>query len=132
MRFEGRMSCEWRIDPAAEPAQVPPFLLQPLIENAVKYGVDTSPGQTKINITVQVQDAHLLIEITHLCSVIGPRHSARDGLQIGINNLRMRLDALYGQQHWLLEQRFEAGCSETVLLIPSGRPKNAVNRLANS
>jgi hypothetical protein len=118
LRYDRRIDCRWRIDPGALDLPVPPFVLQPLIENAVKYGVDRSSGRTAIDISAHVQQAHLLIEVVHRSESGGDLDVVRRGLSSGISNLRARMDALYGEGVWLIEQRYDDRGSETVLLLP--------------
>jgi two-component system, LytTR family, sensor kinase len=121
LRFGERLRCEWRIAPAAEPVPVPPFLLQPLVENAVKYGVDASSGTTMIVIAARIEDARLWIEVAHRGEGAGSG-AARDGLGLGISTLRERLDAVYGAAAWAIRQTLAADASETVLVLPLAPP----------
>lgn len=118
LRYGPRLACRWRIDPAALALPVPPFVLQPLIENVVKHGVDRSSGRTAIDVSAQVQDAHLLIEVVHRSAPGGDLDGARRGLSSGLADLRARMDALYGAGAWCLEQRHDARGSDTALLLP--------------
>ena len=123
LRFGERLECAWRIDPAAAQAAVPPFLLQPLVENAVKYGVDGHRGKTRIAIAAWIQGEHLWIEVAHRSEGAAPSGAARDGLGLGLRNLRERLDALYGAERWVIRQTLAAEASDTLLVLPvtSGR-----------
>lgn len=121
LRFGERLRCDWRIAPAAEPVPVPPFLLQPLVENAVKYGVDASGGTTTIAIAARIEDARLWIEVAHRGEGAGSG-AARDGLGLGISTLRERLDAVYGAAAWAIRQTLATDASETVLVLPLAPP----------
>lgn len=118
LRFGERLHCEWRIDAATAGLPVPPFLIQPLVENAVKYGVERCDGPTRIRIAARIQQSHLLLEVSHRSQGEADDRDARAGLSMGIRNFGDRMDALYGQGAWLIQQRFEPGASETLLLIP--------------
>jgi hypothetical protein len=123
VRFGDRLSCEWHINTNADSQNVPPFLLQPLVENAIKYGVNRNEGKTDLLITARLQGEHLMLEVSHHNeSPEGPNDHAH-GLKIGMKNLIERLDTLYGKDQWLLEQRFENDHSKTMILIPG--PPNA-------
>src|SRR5262249_39544096 len=58
-RFAGRIAVEWCSDPAVTDAWVPTMLLQPLLENAFKHGVERNSGADRITVAAQ-RDADLL------------------------------------------------------------------------
>jgi Histidine kinase len=118
LRFGERLDCAWRIDRLVADVPVPPFLLQPLIENAVKYGLGGARGTTRIGIEARVQDEHLYIEVTHRSEGVADGAATRDGTGFGLRNLRERLDALYGADAWLIRQTLATDASETVLILP--------------
>jgi two-component system sensor histidine kinase AlgZ len=49
VRFGERLQVEWVLDPEADAAKLPPLLLQPLVENAVKHGVEPSDSGANQN-----------------------------------------------------------------------------------
>jgi sensor histidine kinase YesM len=118
VRFGDRLGCEWRIDVDANSKEVPPFLLQPLVENAIKYGVNENEGKTDLIITARLQGEHLMIEVSHHTAFPNDKNDNAHGLKIGIKNLTERLDTLYGKDQWLLEQSFKNGHSNAMILIP--------------
>jgi len=86
----------WRID-ADEDAQrtpVPSALVQPLLENAIKYGQETGPRPLRVSITAQVVQDKLELEVKNSGSWVdeGSPHAGR----IGLGNLRRRLALIYG------------------------------------
>jgi Histidine kinase len=118
VRFGDRLYCEWNIDSASYSKAVPPFLLQPLVENAIKYGVNRSEGKTRLIIASRLQGEHLIIEVSHHTAFPDGKNDSAHGLKIGMKNLTERLDTIYGKDQWLLEQTFEDGHSNTMMLIP--------------
>ena len=103
MRFEDRMRPEFDIDPRAERARLPSLLLQPLVENAIKYAV--TPQEEGAEICVRVRLAGERVQIA--VSDTGPGlHEARISPSlstgVGLTNIRERLVQAYGP-----DQRFE-------------------------
>ncbi|MBJ6120169.1 sensor histidine kinase [Sphingomonas mollis] len=103
MRFEDRLRTEFDIDPRAERARLPSLLLQPLVENAIKYAV--TPQEEGAEICVRVRLAGERVQIG--VSDTGPGlHEARISPSlstgVGLTNIRERLVQAYGP-----EQRFE-------------------------
>jgi two-component sensor histidine kinase len=100
VRFEERLSLELDIDDRAESALIPSLLLQPLVENAIKYGIAQAEGGGHLRIAAKVFAGELLIEL----SDDGPGVKLVDGLipdasGVGLRNTRERLHELYGAQH---------------------------------
>ncbi|WP_375421175.1 sensor histidine kinase [uncultured Sphingomonas sp.] len=103
MRFEERLRTVFEIDPSAERARLPSLLLQPLVENAIKYAV--TPQEEGAEISVAVRLAGERVQIT--VSDTGPglhetRISPSLSTGVGLANIRERLVQAYGP-----DQRFE-------------------------
>jgi len=100
VRFEDRLSLELKIEDSAENALIPSLLLQPLIENAIKYGIARAEGGGHLKIAAKVFAGDLLIEL----SDDGPGCELVDGhipdaKGVGLSNTRERLATLYGSTH---------------------------------
>jgi sensor histidine kinase YesM len=91
-RFAGRVTLAWHIADDALDAQVPAMLLQPLLENAFKHGVERSRDPVAIRISA-VRRADLLEVTIHNT---GSALSATPANGIGLRNCRERLELLYG------------------------------------
>ncbi len=97
IRFEDKLVVEYQIEEHLEKALVPTMMLQPLIENAIKYAVETSEGETKITIAATKTDGKLFLSIKDEGSSLLNFNEIKKG--IGISNTEERLQQLYGQQH---------------------------------
>ena len=93
-RFEERLNIAFDIDPAARDFPVPCYLLNPLIENAVKHGLNGSPDSLQIRVSGRVEDKVLHLEVANTGSV--RKHS--QGFGIGLENVRRRLEKLFPGQ----------------------------------
>ena len=94
VRFGERLRVEWSLDPAAEQAMLPPMLLQPLVENAVKHGVEPSPSGADIRVSTQRRGATVVIKVTN--SV--PAGAGEPGNGVALGNVRDRLSLLHDVQ----------------------------------
>ncbi|MBU6206914.1 MAG: histidine kinase [Alphaproteobacteria bacterium] len=104
MRFDERLRSNFQIEPLAQRARLPSLLLQPLIENAIKYAV--MPSETGAEITVSARIEGDRVRITVEDSGPGRADaSAPTGLStgVGLANIRDRLAQAFGADH-----RFEA------------------------
>jgi two-component system sensor histidine kinase AlgZ len=91
VRFGPRLVVERAVEPAALPCLVPPLLIQPLIENAVKHGVaDRVEGGT---IRIEVRRDGAVLEIV-VENPRDPQAPSRRGVGLGLENVRQRLAAL--------------------------------------
>jgi LytS/YehU family sensor histidine kinase len=110
---------EYRIDvsPEARSAPVPPAVLQPLVENAIKYGSETSPAPLQVGIRAETHGRQLLLAVTNTGEWVDQSARDRQSTGIGLANLRRRLELLYnGQAH--LECRKLAGSVEVAVRLP--------------
>ncbi len=102
LRLGKRLKIDWEIEDAAKPALVPCMLLQPLIENAIKYAIAPSEAGGEVRISAEVTDAGQL----RLCVADdGPgidrsaiSSQPQPGIGVGLTNTRGRLQVLYGDQ----------------------------------
>lgn len=100
VRFEERLIIEHDIEPEAHNALIPSLLLQPLVENSIKYGIAHSEQGGTLRIAARVFADELLLEI----SDNGPGCELVDGCipgitGVGLRNTRERLKELYGHNH---------------------------------
>jgi len=85
---------EWSLDPLADNALLPPLLLQPLVENAVKHGVEPSDSGAQIKVTTQRRGTVVVIKVTNTVPAgQGPR-----GAGVAQDNVRDRLRLLHDVQ----------------------------------
>lgn len=134
MRFEERLRTHFEIEDAALPAQLPAMLLQPLVENAIKYAVSTQEEGARIALTARVigERLRLTVEDTGPGMDDTPRDPSAPPVPgrpvstgVGLANIRNRLAQAYGDNH-LFETRSEAGGGFTVLIeIPFTRADRA-------
>jgi LytS/YehU family sensor histidine kinase len=93
-------------------------LVQPLLENAIKYGQKTSPPPLCIAIEAQLSEGRLLLVVENTGRWVEPRSPKSTG--IGIANLRKRLHLLYGDQAALTFDRTATAVRAQVSLPVSG------------
>lgn len=97
IRFEETLEIEFDIDNQARDFKVPCFLLNPLIENAVKYGFLGSPELLKIKISAKLEDnKKLLIEVANTGKLA--KNVNGNGTKIGLNNVKERLEKLFPER----------------------------------
>jgi two-component system sensor histidine kinase AlgZ len=94
VRFGDRLQVEWSLDPAAGGAQVPPLMLQPLVENAVKHGVEPSAAGAQVKVSTQRRGGTVVIKVTNTV----PAGQGRRGHGVAQNNVRDRLRLLHDVQ----------------------------------
>lgn len=94
VRFGERLKIEWSLDPAAAKAKLPPLILQPLVENAVKHGVEPSPTGATVRISTQRRGSVVVIKVTNTV----PSGSGNKGNGLALDNVRQRLNLLHDLQ----------------------------------
>src|SRR5690349_19817461 len=99
MRFEDRLRPHFRIDAATIGARLPSLLLQPLIENAIKYAVTPAENGADIWISAQREGSAVRIEVADS----GPGHGGApvdtQSTGVGLANIQDRLTQAYGPAH---------------------------------
>jgi two-component system LytT family sensor kinase len=119
MRFEDRMRPHFRIDPDTIGAKLPSLLLQPLIENAIKYAVTPSEEGADIWMTASREGDAVRIEVADNGNCDGcaePGASTSTG--VGLANIRDRLQQAYGNAHAFTPKKNEHGGFSVIVEIP--------------
>ena len=96
LRFGRDLDCLIETTPAALSTRVPPMLIQPLLENAFKFGPKTSRLPLRIEIKASTDEEFLVVTVANSGHWVPPDSTAADGHGIGISNLRRRLQLLLG------------------------------------
>jgi two-component system, LytTR family, sensor histidine kinase AlgZ len=113
IRFGSRLQVSWELDPAAASARVPPLLLQPLVENAVRHGVEPADEGGVLRIRTRVRMGRAVVSIVN--SV--PEAPSRPGNGIALRNVRERLRLMHdvsGQ----FESRLDGRTFRVQIMVP--------------
>ena len=126
MRFEERLRTHFEIDPEAGEALLPSMLLQPLVENAIKYAVGAQEEGARITVIAQVLGQRLRLKVEDtgpgadlaedgviVPRAVRPHDSVSTG--VGLANIRNRLVQAYGDDH-IFQTRSEPGGGFHVLI----------------
>ena len=115
-RFRNKINITETIDPAAKKCCVPKLLIQPIVENAVFYGLEPKTGERNLNIEAYCTGKKLIVKVEDngvgmsfdklrtindaMCSGVSIGDNGR-GTQLGIVNVNERLRLLYGEEFGL-------------------------------
>jgi two-component system, LytTR family, sensor histidine kinase AlgZ len=102
IRFGARLKVDWQLDPAANLARMPPLLLQPLLENAVRHGIEPAEAGGRIEVHTHVKLGQAVVSIIN--SV--PATASKPGHGMALGNVRERLLLMHD-----VAAQFEAGLS---------------------
>jgi len=115
-RFEERLIYSFDVDAAIRSTRIPPMILQPLVENAIKHGIGPNVDGGEIRITAQLTVDRVVITVEDTGATRSSGSRLR-GAGIGLTNIRQRLQHLYGEAGNLeLEQISPAGTRATLTL----------------
>jgi two-component system, LytTR family, sensor kinase len=117
VRFGERLQISVDVPPELLRAQVPNLLLQPLVENAIKHGIDKRVVGGAVRVAGMRRDGHLHLSVYNDApALLDDWQAARTG--VGIGNLRTRLQILHGDESGLDLRRADAGGVEVVVTLP--------------
>jgi len=103
------------VDDDASACLVPPLLLQPLVENAVTHGIARLLEGGLIRLDVSRQDGRLTIVVENPCE---PEAAVARPGGMGLDNVRGRLDAMFGREA-RMDTQVQAGQFRVELLLPA-------------
>jgi len=103
-RYQDRLNVQVDIEPAAWDAQVPTFLLQPLVENSIRHGISPHAREGRVEIRARREGESLFLEVRDNGDGWAENRPEPPPGGVGIATTRARLHQLYGAAH-----RFEFG-----------------------
>lgn len=98
VRFEDRLVLDYALEPAALSAMVPSLILQPIIENSIKYAISESEDGGTIRIEARVQGENLEVKISDTGPGAGGTSSV-EGRGVGLRNTTARLETLHRSKY---------------------------------
>lgn len=114
VRFGYRLKSVINADEASKACKLPPLLLQPIVENAIKFGLYDTIGEITISINAKVEDSNLVISVTN---PFDPETSQPKGTGFGLNSISRRLYLIYFN-NTLLQTTAENSTFTTTIKIP--------------
>jgi len=112
-RFGDRLTVRFDIDPGVRRAAVPTMILQPLVENAIKHGINRRRGPGCVEIIAERTNGRLVMQVKDNGAGLGERGEQRKGL--GLSNTVERLEQTFGNEfRFGLSQNAEGGATALV------------------
>ncbi|HVQ08799.1 MAG TPA: histidine kinase [Allosphingosinicella sp.] len=120
MRFEDRLRAHFHIDKRVMEAHLPSLLLQPLIENAIKYAVTPQEEGADISVEARLQTERVLITVSDTGPGTDALYNVRaeQSTGVGLANIRDRLAQAYGDNHRFETQSDITGGFRVFIDIP--------------
>jgi sensor histidine kinase YesM len=115
VRFGERLDVHIELEPEAGAVLIPSFLVQPLVENAIKHGVAPSRDPVVIKISAALEDGQLCISVDNGC-VPHEEGFRAGGAGVGLMNVRQRLSAVFGERASLTTTKRENGFTATICI----------------
>lgn len=97
IRFGERLQVDTNVEPSVLSCRLPSMLLQPLVENSIKYAIEPRKADGKIKISAQPENKQLVIQVED--NGYGQTHKVNKGFGIGMSNTKARLDAMFNGQY---------------------------------
>jgi len=114
IRMGARLRYELALPEALAPRPVPPMLLQPLVENALKHGIEPSIEGGSVKVSAREEHGKLVLEVADT----GQGGHPAGGAGVGLANLRERLDAAFGGSAKVVAGANAAGGYTVTLSLP--------------
>lgn len=124
VRFGHRLSTNVIYDETAEVMLMPPMLLQPVVENAIKFGLYDTIGDITISINAYVKEGMLLLEVKNPFD--NELQQPNKGTGFGLSSIRRRLYLLFARQD-LLETSAQENIYTTLIKVPQTHDKSSNN-----
>ena len=114
VRFGHRLSVDMVVAQEVESHKIPPLLVQPLVENAIKYGLYGTLGEVSIRIRCKKEGNYILVEVQNPFDF---QDSGPEGIGFGLSSVERRLFLIFGRTD-LLQKSTANGLFEVQLKLP--------------
>jgi two-component system sensor histidine kinase AlgZ len=112
LRLDDRLDVDWQVNVDIDEVRIPMLTLQPLLENAIYHGIQPIPEGGTVVVQIQIENNQLRICLTNPLPRDDYAHEA--GNKMAIDNIRHRLQAIYGDEARLLADRGDTTFTTTV------------------
>jgi len=119
VRFADRLRIEIKVDPSALDGLVPCFLLQPIVENAIRHGISNCENEGLVEASARRDGQTLHLRVRD--SGPGLSEHSQNGHGIGLKNTRERLVHFYRDEYTMKAQPLDTGGFEVAIAIPYER-----------
>ncbi len=116
VRMEDRLSTDIRVSDGLLSAEFPPMMLQSLVENAIKHGLEPKPEGGSLTVSAEIVHGKLAVKVAD--SGLGFGKAATAGTGIGLANIRERLQLLYGNKAGLTVAENPGGGTAVTITVP--------------
>ena len=125
IRFENRLAYQVNMDPEAAEGIIPPLTIQPLVENAIHYGLEEMTEICHIYLQINVKDQVLIVQVKNegsyfednLMEKLRQKQNASRGFGIGLLNIDQRIKLLFSDEYGL-SLRNEDGFAVATITLP--------------
>jgi two-component system, LytTR family, sensor kinase len=124
IRFEERLKFKIDIDPKSAKLEIPPMMIQTLVENGIKHGISKKTEGGEITVKSKVINTNLYIEIENTGHI--EESALQNSSGFGINNTKHRLHLLYGEDASFSIKNESKNTVLAKLVIPTGGIKNEI------
>jgi len=121
IRFEERLTYKINSTPDADRVEIPPMMVQTLVENGIKHGISKITAGGEVEVDAKVIDSNLIIEIRNTGKF--DEEALKNSRGFGVSNTKHRLSLLYGENASLSLTNGKNNIVLTKLKLPSGGSK---------
>jgi len=118
MRMEERLQFDLQVPQGLRSARFPPMMLQSLVENAIRHGLEPKAEGGSITVRAEVQDGQLIVQVQDTGVGFAPAAPMATGGGIGLSNIRERLQLLYGAKASLQTSSPSTGGACVTITVP--------------
>jgi len=116
VRMEDRLVTDIRVSDGLLSAEFPPMMLQSLVENAIKHGLEPKPEGGSLTVSAEIVHGKLAVKVAD--TGLGFGKAATAGTGIGLANIRERLQLLYGNKASLTVAENPGGGTAVTITVP--------------
>jgi hypothetical protein len=116
VRMEDRLTTDIRVSDGLLSAEFPPMMLQSLVENAIKHGLEPKPEGGSLSVSAEIVHGKLAVKVAD--TGLGFGKAATAGTGIGLANIRERLQLLYGSKASLTVAENPGGGTAVTITVP--------------